>query len=256
MPQPDPAPTGAPCWIELSTSDPDTTQRFYNELFGWTCESTGDDLGGYFNFAKDGRRVAGGMPSDGSGGPDGWLVYLAVGDAKALTDAARADGATVIVDPMEVMDLGTMLVLADPGGAAVGGWKYGTHTGFEVQHEPGAPSWFELHARDYDTSVAFYRDVFGWPAHTASDEPGFRYTTYGVDDDARAGIMDASAFLPDGVPASWSVYFEATDVDAALARVTALGGSVVQPAEDTPYGRLATAADPTGGVFKLRQPPR
>ena len=26
-------------------------------------------------------------------------------------------------------------------------------------------------------------------------------------------------------------------------------------AEDTPYGRLATAADPTGAVFRLHQPP-
>jgi hypothetical protein len=27
------------------------------------------------------------------------------------------------------------------------------------------------------------------------------------------------------------------------------------PAEDTPYGRLATAADPTGAVFKFVQGP-
>jgi len=31
-----------------------------------------------------------------------------------------------------------------------------------------------------------------------------------------------------------------------------LGGQVILAAEDTPYGRLATASDPTGGVFKLR----
>ncbi len=30
-----------------------------------------------------------------------------------------------------------------------------------------------------------------------------------------------------------------------------LGGSVIQPAQDTPYGRLAQAADPTGAMFKL-----
>jgi predicted enzyme related to lactoylglutathione lyase len=33
-----------------------------------------------------------------------------------------------------------------------------------------------------------------------------------------------------------------------------MGGKVVQPAEDTPYGRLAVAADPTGAVFKLLGP--
>ncbi len=63
--------------------------------------------------------------------------------------------------------------------------------------------------------------------------------------------MDASGFLPEGVPAGWSVYFRVADADHALSEVVALGGEVLMGAEDTPYGRLATAADPTGAVFKL-----
>jgi hypothetical protein len=63
--------------------------------------------------------------------------------------------------------------------------------------------------------------------------------------------MDASAFLPAGVPAHWSIYFGVDDTDAALEKIKALGGAVVQAAEDTPYGRLATASDPTGALFKL-----
>jgi predicted enzyme related to lactoylglutathione lyase len=51
------------------------------------------------------------------------------------------------------------------------------------------------------------------------------------------------------------VYFGTADTDATLARIDELGGSTVVPAEDTPYGRLATAADPTGAIFKLVQPP-
>src|SRR5262249_29173173 len=62
-------------------------------------------------------------------------------------------------------------------------------------------------------------------------------------------------FLPDGVPAHWSVYYATDDADASLALVRKLGGAVVTGAEDTPYGRLATASDPTGAVFKLRQAP-
>jgi hypothetical protein len=84
-----------------------------------------------------------------------------------------------------------------------------------------------------------------------SDTPEFRYTTLGEGDDALAGIMDGSQFLPEGAPAAWSIYFGVEDVDAALERVVELGGSVVRPAEDTPYGRLAQAADPTGTLFKL-----
>jgi predicted enzyme related to lactoylglutathione lyase len=67
--------------------------------------------------------------------------------------------------------------------------------------------------------------------------------------------MDATAFLPEGAPGSWSIYFCVDDADAALAKVVELGGSVVAPAEDTPYGRLAQAADPTGALFKIMVPP-
>ena len=54
-----------------------------------------------------------------------------------------------------------------------------------------------------------------------------------------------------GVPPTWSIYFGRADTDASVAKTTELGGSLVQPAEDTPYGRLAVCADPTGAVFKL-----
>jgi hypothetical protein len=67
--------------------------------------------------------------------------------------------------------------------------------------------------------------------------------------------MDASAFLPEGAPAQWSVYWEVDDTTATVAKVKALGGSIVADAEDSPYGRVATVADPAGAVFKLRTPP-
>ena len=65
-----------------------------------------------------------------------------------------------------------------------------------------------------------------------------------------AGIMDDSPY-PGDEPAHWDVYFAVSDADAAIARIQELGGSVVRPAEDTPYGRLATVADPTGTQFRL-----
>ena len=257
MPIRETPPLGAPCWIELFSSDPETTQAFYQDLFGWTCESAGEEYGGYFNFSKDGHRVAGGMKNDGSAGaPDGWSVYLATDDAQAAADAATGHGGGVVVPPMPVMALGTMVVLTDPGGAAIGGWQPGEHKGFTVHGEPGTPNWFELHTRDYDASVAFYEKVFRWDVHTASDVPEFRYTTHGEGESQVAGIMDASAFLPEGAPAEWSIYFGAEDTDATLGRTVELGGSIVQPAEDTPYGRLAQAADPSGVRFKLVQPPK
>jgi predicted enzyme related to lactoylglutathione lyase len=255
MPARETAPIGAPCWIDLTTSDTERSRSFYCELFGWAAEEPSPELGGYFNFTKDGIRVAGCMSSQ----PDApvrdiWSVYLATDDAGKTVDAAIADGGQVIVPAMDVADLGTMAVVADPGGAAIGIWQPGVHPGFGTFGEPGTPSWFELHTRDYETAVGFYRNVFRWETHSVSDTPEFRYTTLVDGEDPLAGIMDASGFVPKGVPASWSVYFGVEDADAALARIVELNGSILAAAEDTPYGRLATAADPTGARFKLVAP--
>jgi uncharacterized protein len=252
VPKRDSAPIGAPCWVDLFTSEPDKSRAFYERLFGWTSEDAGEEYGGYINFLKDGIPVAGCMRNDGqSGSPDLWSVYLATDDAKATADAAAANGGQVLVPPMDVMELGTMVLMTDVGQAAIGAWQPGLHKGFGILGEPGTPSWFELFTRDYDASVRFYREVFKWDAHDAGDTPEFRYTTLGEGDTVMAGIMDATAFLPEAVPAHWSVYFGVDDTDAALAQIVDLGGAIVVPAEDTPYGRLAQAADPTGARFKL-----
>jgi predicted enzyme related to lactoylglutathione lyase len=239
-------------WIDLFTSDPATSRAFYQELLGWTASEPNEEFGGYFNFSKGDSLVAGGMRNDGeSGVPDHWNVYLAVEDAEATVAGAIAHGGGVIVPAMPVADLGSMAVVTDAGGAAIGLWQPGTHKGIGVIGEPGAPAWFELHTRDYEASVQFYKDVFGWDARTMSDTPDFRYTTLGEGDGALAGLMDSTNFLPEGVPAHWAVYLGVEDADAAVKTTTELGGSVVHEPHDTPYGRLALVADPTGAQFRV-----
>jgi len=158
MPLRDAAPLGAPCWVDVFTSDPDKSREFYGRLFGWTAEDPNEEFGGYFNFSKDGILVAGGMKNDGStGSPDAWSVHLATDDAQATADAATANGGQVLVPPMAVGELGTMVLLTDTGGAAIGAWQPGLHKGFGILGEPGTPSWFELHTRDYDATTKFYR---------------------------------------------------------------------------------------------------
>jgi predicted enzyme related to lactoylglutathione lyase len=252
MPTRDTAPIGAPCWVDLMTSDAERSKAFYGQLFGWTAEEPRAEFGGYFNYSKDGILVAGCMTSEPeSPVRDIWSIYLASDDTRKTVEAATANGGQVVAPAMDVGDLGTMAVLIDTGGAAIGVWQPGLHKGFGVLAEPGTPAWFELFTRDYESSVDFYRNVFHWDTHVVRDSPEFRYTTLGEGEGQMAGIMDASGFLPDGVPAYWSVYFAVDDTDAALATVIQLGGSIVAAAEDTPYGRVATASDPNGSQFKL-----
>jgi uncharacterized protein len=244
---------GAPCWTDLATSDLDQAVSFYCEVLGWTARRTGPEFGGYVNLDSDGAVVAGmiGNRAD-SGFPDGWTTYLASADARATVAAAPDAGGQVVIDAMDVMDLGVMALITDTGGASIGVWQPGVHRGFAATRRAGAPVWHELLTRDYEATVRFYERVFGWRTQVMSDTDDFRYTVQVNDQGEQlAGIMDASSFLPEGAPAAWSTYWGCADVDATLATVQRLGGRVVQPAEDTPYGRLATAADLTGATFKL-----
>lgn len=47
------------------------------------------------------------------------------------------------------------------------------------------------------------------------------------------------------------MYFNVADTDAAVARATEMGATLLMGPDDTPYGRLATLTDPTGATFKL-----
>jgi predicted enzyme related to lactoylglutathione lyase len=156
-----------------------------------------------------------------------------------------------MLEPMAVMDLGAMAVLADPSGGAVGVWQPGRHRGYEAHSQAGAPVWHEVHTRDHDGAVGFYQRVFGWHTSAVSDTDEFRYTTMSEGEEQYAGIMDASAYLPEGTPSFWEVYFGVEDADASVGVVERLGGKVLEPAVDTPHGRMARVADPTGATFKI-----
>jgi hypothetical protein len=257
MPTRDRAAIGSPCWTDLWTSDVEGSRKFYSELLGWEANEPSPEFGGYFMFTRNGVPVAGAMGDMGDmPASNTWSIYLATDDIAKTIETAEAAGAQIISAPMAVADLGSQAVLVDPTGAHLGTWQPGTFPGFTVMSEHGAPSWFELLTRDYAAALDFYRSVFGWETDAVGDSDEFRYTTMRdpAGEGELAGIMDAAAFLPDGVPAHWSVYWQVEDLDATVAKLKALGGSVVMDATDTPYGRLASVADPAGAQFKLRRP--
>ena len=139
----------------------------------------------------------------------------------------------------------------DPAGTFFGLWQPTGHRGFEVFGEAGAPVYHQLTIRDYTTALDFYRTLFDWQLETVSDTDEFRYSTANFNGEALVGIMDGGTCMPDGVPSSWDFFLGSDDVDKTVALITDNGGSVIRGAEDTPYGRLAAVADPTGARFHL-----
>ncbi|GAA1864662.1 VOC family protein [Myceligenerans crystallogenes] len=251
MPATPALPEGAPIWIDLNTPDVPAAVSFYGELFGWEHTEGSAEFGGYGTFTKNGAAIAGSMPLQSPEQPAMWGVYLKTSDVDAALARATAAGATALFPVHPVGDLGRFTFVIDPAGAGVGFWEAARHTGTELVMEAGAPAWYELMAKDYDASVAFYTEAALWDAHVMMDTPEMRYTTLGKDRDAVAGIYDAAATLPAEAPGTWRVYFGSDDVDASFERVKTLGGAVAEEPRDSPYGRWGTAVDPAGVPFNI-----
>ncbi len=256
------APVGAPIWFDLMSSDPARAAEFYEQIFGWNLEGPANpEFGGYQNFTRNGKRVAGMVPPMGEGPANIWSVYLNTADAHATVAAAEAAGATVMVPPMAVGDLGSMMVVTDPAGAVIGFWQPGTHPGFTEWGEHGTPYWFECQSKDYDASLAFYRTVLGARIEEigtggAPDAVGpERYGQVFVGESAYSGIMDAAKLFPAEVPSFWQVYITVDDVAATVKQAEALGAQILMPGEDTPWGTLAVLRDPLGALICLGHPP-
>lgn len=252
MPIRDSHPAGAPVWADFTSTDLKASKAFYGGLFGWTFETTDPkEYGGYTNAQLDGRRIAGFMPHMAEMGPgDVWSVYLKVDDIQATTKKVTEAGGKVLVPAMHVAPFGHMAVFGAPSGAGIGAWQPEEHQGFGADMMHGAPAWFETVTSNYAADVAFYQQAFGWKTDVMSDTPEFGYTTLGKGDDARAGIMDAKRDTS-GTPEGWAVYWGVRDADAAAEKVVALGGKVVSPPRDTPYGRFLEVRDVTGASLRL-----
>jgi predicted enzyme related to lactoylglutathione lyase len=244
---------GGPIWVDLLTSDPDRALVFYAQLFGWTAANLGSEYGGYVRWSKHNLPVAGMTPNT-SPAPDAWTVYLATDDAQGTAARATAAGGSVLL-AKTLSDLGETVVLGDSTGAMVGAWQSGTFAGFGLVGESDTPVWHELHTDDYTAALTFYREVFDWEVESIGDGDDFRMSTLGSGSTAVAGIYDAARELDVNTAPHWLTYFGTPDADASAERITQLGGTVVEPIEDSEYGRLVSALDPTGASFALLQEP-
>ncbi|MDR7330761.1 VOC family protein [Corynebacterium guangdongense] len=253
---------GDPIYTDLFTRDLAGAVHFYSTLFGWDIVDSGPEFGHYHLASYRGTPVAGMMsslfgpegPSDTPLGPTAWGVSLHVTDIDATAEEIVRAGGGITSGPMEVGDLGISAQATDPAGAGFGLWQPSGFRGIDGATGPHVPSWFEVMSTDYDAACAFYTDVFGWTlTYTAADgssreEPGAGDFRYATNTRQTAGICDASGFSDRSY---WRHYLPVDDVDAAAVRLSELGGTVLDGPTDSPFGRLATVADPQGANFQI-----
>jgi predicted enzyme related to lactoylglutathione lyase len=248
-----PWPPGTPSWVDLMTTDADSSRGFYSELFGWEFDVSGPDMGFYGMAKVRGNQVAGVGPMQEGVERPVWSTYLETADLDATVQKVRDAGGTILAGPMDVMDAGRLAVFADPTGAATGLWQSGTHTGMQLANEPGSVTWNEVMTRDYERAKQFFADVFGY-TYTEMGDGGFQYATIELDGKTVGGIGALPADVPEEVPAHWRVYFAVDNCDDAVDHLIKLGGNVTRPAEDMPYGRMADVTDPQGAAFSVIGP--
>ena len=240
---------GEPSWVDLSSTDKEKAAAFYGALWGWQFEDQGPDAGGYMMAFLNGKPVAGLGPQFNPQMPSMWNSYINVENVDDVAAKAGAAGGQVYMPPMDVMDAGRMAMIGDPTGAPLGLWQAGNHKGAGLAGEPGTLVWVELLTTNVDQAKSFFGQVIGWGAHTSTGP--MEYTEFQVDGRSVAGLMAKPPEMPAEAPAHWAVNFAVTDVDATAAKVAALGGTVLLPPMDTPAGRYASFADPTGAAFNV-----
>jgi predicted enzyme related to lactoylglutathione lyase len=238
--------TGGPCWTELGTDDLEGAKRFYTELFGWRPETDPRQEAGGYTVAHIGdAAVAALTPLYQESQPVAWHVSFAVTDADATARAVREHGGTVVVDPMDIFDVGRFAVALDPGGAAFHLWQARAFAGAGLFNAPGSLGWVELLTRSPEEAKAFYTAVLGW-----SVRPSEVYTQWGIDGADFGGMMTMDDKFPHEVPPHWLPYFAVEDVDLTADTAVRAGGTLLMEPATVPEGpRIAVLRDPQHAVF-------
>lgn len=246
-----PWPNGTPCWIDIGVPDVDAAKAFYTALFGWEYTGGDPEYGSYLNATLGGRTVAGMAPQQDPDDPPRWTTYFASDDAAATAAGIRDAGGTVLVEPMEIPQIGTFAVALDPQGNPFGLWQAGQHTGYQVHNEPGSLAWNEAMVDDPAAAQTFYTAVFGFTFDQLSPADGvdMDYATFGTDGHPLGGLGASDPSLPKG----WLTCFAVASADDTVALVEGRGGQVTTPPEDTPFGRFAIVADPWGAPFEVME---
>ncbi len=170
----------------------------------------------------------------------------------AAADVARLGGGA-LSEVIEVPTVGRMQAMRDPQGAAFSIYEPAAPPPKpEAVPELGDVSWIELMTTDAAAAMTFYRDMFGWQPTEAMDMgPMGKYHMFGRHLGSLGGMMNKPAELAH-VPPNWGLYFRVPDLEAAVERVKAGGGQILNGPMDVPGGdRIVNCLDPQGAAFSL-----
>jgi uncharacterized protein len=103
---------------------------------------------------------------------------------------------------------------------------------------------FEVLGKDAEALSRFYGDTFQWEMQSVMPAYAMAKPGEGID----GGVGSSS----EGSPGHVTFYVQVEDLQAALDKIAANGGSTVQPPMDVPGGpAIALFADPEGHVVGL-----
>jgi hypothetical protein len=116
----------------------------------------------------------------------------------------------------------------------------------------GAVVHFEIMGQDAAKLRAFYGELFGWNINADNQ---WNYGTVDRSENLSSqgvGIGGGVGQLPEGMPGHTTVYVEVPDVEAALNKVQALGGTRLMGPDKVMEGvEIGVAHDPEGHVIGL-----
>lgn len=242
-------------WYDLMSTDKETSLAFFTALFGWsTADHDMGEMGTYTVVEAGGASFGGVMsmaPSEGHASH--FIGYVYTDDVDAVAARAPELGGAVPYPPMDIPGVGRFAVLQDPMGAYVSALSTLPTTSLapEIDVPFGCVSWSELSSDDPATSGAFYSELFGWEQKASGIAEMPDYTVFVQGESMLGGLWKQDH---EGMPSAWTFYFNVEDIDASVAKVTELGGTLISEIVPVPsVGRIAVAADPTGAVFALMQ---
>ena len=112
--------------------------------------------------------------------------------------------------------------------------------------------YLNIHVRDFDSALTFYRDALGLPLEFADER--FNYVRFNVDGMHFAIAASDKDPVSGGPPGNrlTGIGFVVPDVDAAAAELKAKGVRFTMEPSRQPWGGyMAMFADPDGNVFYL-----